>query len=124
VIVFVATDEEIAGLEPLDELGGARIVAPIADPVTDYDFFLEERAPGRLRTLPHAVLDFDPARFGFVPLLATPGEPLGQLFALTDAALEALADSEDRDPPVATLARLARVAAERGARVLARALRE
>jgi hypothetical protein len=109
LILFVA--DSLDGLEPLDELGSAPIVAPITDPASDWDFFQEERAPGKLRTLPHVVVDVELAAFGFTPC--------GAFHAIDPDAQRALADSDDRDEPIATLRKLARVAEARGALVYA-----
>jgi hypothetical protein len=128
VILFVATDEELAAILPLDATGGASLVPPIVDPASDYERFLEERAPGRLRTLPHVLVANPPGALGTLGF-----EPRGPFMALSDAEATRLADADDEalaDAPdevretLTLLRKLARVAAHRGGHVLAYALKE
>lgn len=133
MILFVATDDELAALYPLAEslgdTGGASLVPPVVDPDSDYERFLEERAPARIRTMPHVIVSFDVEALGFTRR--------GELLALSDEDAAALADVDDdalsevaerwlpgraATDAIATLRKLARVAAHRGGHVLAHAL--
>jgi hypothetical protein len=128
VILFVATDEELASILPLDATGGASLVPPIVDPASDYERFLEERAPGRLRTMPHVMIT-NPGvvidALGFEergPFMALPDSQATSFAEADDDALAAAPD--DVREALALLRKLARVAVHRGGHVLAYALKE
>lgn len=132
MILFVATDEELAALHPLGETGGAPLVPPIVDAESDYERFVEERAPARLRTMPHVVVSFDVSAVGFTrsaraaELLALSDEDAASLAEVEDDALARVAERWLSDAGaargIATLRKLARVAVHRGGHVLGYAL--
>lgn len=133
MILFVATDEELAALRPmpraLGDTGGASIVPPVVDPASDYERFLEERAPARLRTMPHVIVSFDVEALGFTrrgDLFWFAEEDAASLAEIGDDALGEVAERWLGGPAgataILTLRKLARVAVQRDGHVLAHPL--